>query len=310
MKELRKEIIGALAILLLACFVAVPVAADDYYKGVQKVTKLDDTVSGGVDVEWFDSWESNPTDVSHKESSTQFTLDIDGGTLEFARLYVVTYLGNMNADYFGNLTVNVEGTDVADHYPLDLSYIRAEGANFSDVSEEPYFVSLSRVTSDYVAVFDITDLATGNESALDVEVETWNVSGKFDGRFKEIKVVYGWNDGDEDEIHYWVNEGHDPITKYTGTYTDNKTWFNGATIPEDYVAKLWVDYLASSGGQGTYTWNDESLTGMTITQGRYAGINYWSWNSGKTMNTDNFLTYSNTSSYYKNIVDVLVVQED
>ncbi|MDD5189264.1 MAG: DUF3344 domain-containing protein, partial [Methanoregula sp.] len=123
------------------------------------------------------------------------------------------------------------------------------------------------------------------------------------------KLVYGWNvaSGSTGTTKYWVNEGMDPMTKNIGTYIDNKTWFMGTDEPDSYTAKLWVNYLASPGGAGTYTWNG-NLISPTPTQGTYAGLQYLTWTGLPVIQENNVLTYSRTNNWYKNIVSVFTLR--
>lgn len=292
------------------------VSADNYYAGTPPVTGLQGYVTGGnVDVKFADTWST--TNTFFDTSSSDFTLQAPetGKTIKFARLYVVPYAGSMSADYFGNMTVtltNNGGTPItlAQSQALNLKYNNITGTNCSASISAP-LVSLCRVTSDYVAVFDVTNDITS--SNINVGVTTYNITRQFDGRIKEVKLVYGWDDSSNDVVtNYWINEGQDPMTKYIGTYTNNRTAFNGAGTPSSYTAKLWVDYLATSGGSGTYTWNGVNLPLTVDTQGAYAGIKVLEWTEIEedlSIQNNNVLTYSRTNDWYKNVVDVLTVQE-
>ena len=139
----------------------------------------------------------------------------------------------MTANYIGDekITLNDEylaGTE-EEGLPLDLEYYPNVGANRT-VPEGDYFIELNRVTSDYDNQFDVTSLLQGDVSQVNVHVVTNNsTSPKFDGRIKEVKLKFAYND----TIHwvkYWVNEGHDPITKYSTSYTDNKTYFETGNL--------------------------------------------------------------------------------
>lgn len=311
MKTTRQCMLTGMLVLIVALAMVAPASADDYWKGAPLETKLSGTVNGGVDVLFVDTWTptGEVTDWSKQEADAQFTLAVnpEDVSVEFARLYVVPYLGNMMADYTGNLTVTVDSTKVVDSQPLDLPYDHTVGATYASVS--PPLLSLSRVTSDYAAVIDVTDLvAAKTGTTLDVDVETFNLTGNFDGRIKEVKLVYGWNvtSGSSGDTQYWVNEGHDPMTRNIGTYTGNETWFNGTGAPEEYTAELWVDYLASAGG--TYTWNGPAIT-PTLTQGAYAGLGYLTWSEEPpVVNPDNVLTYDRVGSWYKLITTVFTLE--
>ena len=287
------------------------VSADNYYAGTPPVTGPQGTVTGDVDMQFSDTWST--TNNFFDTSSSDFTLQAPatGKTLKFARLYVVPYAGSMSADYFGNLTVtltNSSGTQtLAQSQALDLSYNNVTGTRCSSSISSP-LVSLCRVTSDYVAVFDVTSYI--DQQNINVGVTTYNITRQFDGRIKQVALVYGWDDSSSSKYTlYKVNEGQDPMTKYIGTYTGNQTAFNGITIPTSSSRKLWVDYLATDGGSGSYTWNgdgDALSFPDSTTQGTYAGLSRW---DDPIVASNNILTYSRTNDWYKNIVDVLRVKD-
>jgi hypothetical protein len=318
----------ALVFVGLLSFVGV-VAADDYWKGTPPVTELSGVVNGGVDVKFADAWNKTPVaDWSKQKTWGNLTFSLpENATLKFARLYVVPYCGSMTADYYGNMTVklyngNTPNTTLVDSQSLNLKYINTSGANYTSVSAP--MVNLSRVTSDYVAIFDVRDNLTGwSGSNLNVSLTSYNLTGRFDGRFKETKLVYGWNvtSGSTGDTKYWVNDGHDPITKNIGTYVGNKTWFNGTGLSEEdsYTANLWVNYVAgnstSGPGYGQYWWNAANITTgsshpPTTQEGVYAGLNNWTWNKDSNVKTDgdNVLWYSRTNNYYKIISGVFTLK--
>jgi len=316
----------ALVIIAVLSFAGV-VSADNYQEGTVPETVWYGCVNGSVDVQFVDTWNKTPvTDWSKQESWANFTLNLPAGaTVKYANLVVVDYLGSMTADYYGNMTVKMYkddtyNTTLVAGQALDLKYVNTTGANYSVVSLP--LVNLSRVSSDYVANFNVTcPLASWNYANVNVSLTSYNLTGKFDGRFKEAKLVYAYNVPAESSTGwtcFWVNLGHDPVTKYDPTYTGTTwfRWFCGATPPASYNATLWVDYLATPGGEGVYKWNGNSLTGTSTTQGVYAGLNKWTWDqsSGPGLNFnspyDNALNYgkSRSSSWYKIVMAVFALK--
>ena len=305
------------------------VTADDYWQGAAPETNLSGMVSGGVDVLFSNTWKTtNPVDYDDAWANFTLTVTPSASTpLEFARLYVVMYTANMTDNWYGNFSVTLkDGTYSAYAYPvehkaLDLSYNRNEGATYGSVSGG--LKTLSRVTSDYVAVIDVKNTLQGwGNDDIRVHVETWNESlrlqdglTRFDGRIKEVKLVYGWNTTSNPQtIKYWINEGHDPVTKDEGTYT-GQTEFNGVGNPASYDATLWVDYLSSAGG--LYTWNEidispDSDNPPSTIQGNYAGLHEWSWDEngdiGLSETGNDVLTYDRSNNWYKIIAAILAVK--
>jgi hypothetical protein len=163
-------------------------------------------------------------------------------------------------------------------------------------------------------------------TSINISFASWNESlnlqpgGKYDGRIKKVDLVYGWDQTGGSNTKYWINEGHDPITRNMSTYTGNQTWLKNVGTPTNYTAKLWVDYQSNSTsgsivGYGKYWWNDAASHNLSpgcsgtgcyppvITKGYYAGLLSWNWtelstNTPGNLNND-VLMYSNTSSWYK-----------
>lgn len=337
----------ALVLVALLSFAGIA-SADDFYKGAAPTTinGISGAVNGSVDVLFADTWKTdNPVD--HDDAWANFTLSETPSSskpLQFARLYVVMYTANMTDNWRGNFSVTLKrgtGSSSAypvEHQPLDLNYINTSGIvyNSSLPVSGIYLKNLSRVTSDYVAVVDVKDTLQGwRGNDIRVHVETWNESqrlqdgySRFDGRIKEVKLVYGWNmtSGSTGDTRYWVNEGQDPMTKYIVTYTGNQTWFNSTGSPGTYTAKLWMDYLgnttASKPGYGQYYWNSGSTnltygcSGVgcypptTLTKGYYAGLSYWTWTNaaGPGLIGNNVLYYQRTNDWYKAPLAILTIK--
>jgi len=306
------------------------VAADSVFHGAPPVTNLSGVVNGSVDVKMndADTWSLTTPGRDAQYSWGNMTLEVvpNQKNLQFARLYVVVYGGNMNASYTGNMTVqlyngNTPGDVLVTGKELNLPY-DAYDPNYNnpayDTSVVFPLVNLSRVTSDYIAVFDIKDnISNMNTDNFNVSVTTYNVTGKFDARVKTVQLAYGWNEtsGSTGDTKYWINEGHDPMTKYVGSDVYNMTWFNDTNYdPQDYSATLWVDYLA--GEDGAYKWNNIPLDGTNapkptvLNQWKYAGLNRLTWSTvSPGMLDDNYLEYArNNNSWYKINFAVLAIE--
>lgn len=286
----KKPLVRLLPMMALLVFGMIAlvgvVSADSVYNGAPPVTKFHDTVNGGVNVLMNDqdTWNLTAPDREEQKCWGNMTLDVIPNNVEMkrVRLYVVAYGGNMSANYTGNMSVDlynnnnyistlVTGQELNLPYNNSSVYYNKPAYNTSVVYP---LVNLSRVTSDYIAVFDIKDnISSMNSENLNVSVTTYNVTGKFDARVKTVQLVYAYNDTNEstDETTYWINEGQDPMTRFVGTDIYNETWFNGTPAQD---ATLWVDYLA--GKNGYYKWNNVDIVPTPIFQWKYAGLNTYS----------------------------------
>jgi len=107
MKTNIQRMLACMLVLTVVCAFAPPVSADLYLGGDPLVTANGSTgvVSGGL---WFDAYpgfeyaHTNPVEYN-------FTLPCDPGNVTWARLYVDTYIGNMQANYPLNTTVEFDG---------------------------------------------------------------------------------------------------------------------------------------------------------------------------------------------------------
>lgn len=306
MKRTLKTITGVLAILLLACLMVMPAAADDYYHGIDLETQWEGTVNGDVYIQLQNTWNSLSNPIDYDEATATFTGIPSGITIEEARLYVIPYVGNMNADYTGTLYVNWTSgaTDavLSDEEPLDLSYDRAGTPNSRSgptVYSPDYLNYLNRVTSDYVVVYDMTDLISSTSGTA--YIRTTNVTGNFDGRIKEAKLIIAYNDGRTNETQYWINEGNDPITKY-GNGTWGETLFSTGSVGNFISATLYTDEIASA--NGVYKWNGDTIIPSTLTSSSYARLNEFSLDS---IEDENYFSYNRTGSYFKEAVALLKI---
>ena len=322
----------ALVLVALLAFVG-PVSADNYYMGTPPSNTITGTATGDVIVFYKDTWNSAPDWNSRVQQAwANFTISDDvpsASSIQFARLYAVPYLGSMSADYTGNMTVKLyqDNTFVENavvNQSLSLSYTNNSGASYASVPAGGYLINLSRVTSDYVAVFEVKPAFSylGNRH-VNVSLTSYNLTGRFDGRFKQAQFVYAYNKTGGSNKYYWLNNGHDPITKYIGVYTANQTTFSGVSVPATYTANLWVDLVAgnstSGPGYGKYWWDGagyetdisvDSDYEPVVEQGKYAGLNKWTWTNSDPIlaNGVNTLKYSRTNDYYKIVFSVLTIR--
>jgi hypothetical protein len=315
----------ALALMVLLSFAGV-VSADNYWLGTPPVTGPHGTVNGDVDVKFADTWKTdNP--ATNDNTTATFT-GLTTSNVQFARLYVMVYTGNMTENWTGTETITLVPSGgapvvLANAQPLDLDYAREVGAYFNTSVTAPFITTgtgLGRVTSDYISVFDVKDYITASDMTVYINTTPADGFPRFDGRVKEARLVYGWDvdSGSTGCTEYWINEGHDPVTKnLEDPYTANLTTFGSVSHATNYTATLYVDYSATYLGNGTYTWNGVDISkgtsyAPTITPGYYAGTNKWTWNdlsSGPGLASgNNVLTYYRTNSWYKIPLAVLTVK--
>ncbi len=310
MRTTRQCMLTGMLVLIAALAMAAPASADSFFPGIVPETEWSGAVNGDVYIQYSDTWStSNPID--HDEAWATFDDIPCDITVKEARLYVVPYMGNQNQTYTGTLyanwTSNGVTTTLSCAEPLNLSFPPPAWRN-GPTAESPDLLYLNRVTSDYVVVYDVTDLI--DSTSATVYLKTTNVSGNFDGRFKEAKLVIAYNVSPEESTgttHYWVNEGHDPITYY-GSGVAGQTSFEVPVIGTISNAVLYTDDIASA--NGVYTWNGESVVPTTLASNSYARLNQFTLDPGDIeQDGDNVLTYNRVGNYYKLALAILKLQE-
>lgn len=258
-------IIGMLFLVSLA-------TANPYYGGIPLKTEQTGVVSGGL---WFDAYPGFATSAQKPFTIPKYE------SIAWARVYVGVYCGHMQNNYNGiaHVTMDTDGDGV---YETNLGdeNLNVEYSFPGDGGSGPVIVSdhVNRVTSDYLMWYDVKDKIAGNN--VGVSVKTDKVSQSFDGRIKFIALVVAYNDGSNNKVYYWVNQGHDAMNTAKDDGYEGETTFGTSKIPSDSEgeetlerdAKLSVLYMAST--DGTYTFNSEEKFSGTP-RGAYFGSDTW-----------------------------------
>ncbi len=301
-----------LAIVLLLFLCLVPsIPADGYVGGIPLNTVQSGTVSGGLYVDAdLPSWGS--TDVTKTFASIPSVDDI-----AWARLYVSVYSGNMQNNYGGTATVSFDGAGDGTSWivvgaetldtPGGYTYPGEGGTGPITVNDH-----CNRVTSDYLMWYNVTSLIASQTPKA--RVVTGKTDGSFDGRIKMITLVVAYNDGDTDEVYYWVNQGHD-VDSYLADgagmpYTGQTTFDLSSLSGNIEKATLVVNHLAST--DGTYAWNGDPIPtdpSEGNSQGAFFGYNIWDLTSVVTPGESNDLAFNRTVNFYKIPLAALSVEK-
>lgn len=287
------------------------VTADEYVGGIPLATVQSGTVSGGLYVDAdLPSWGS--TDVTKTFASIPSVDDI-----AWARLYVSVYSGNMQNNYGGTATVSFDGAGDGTSWivvgaetldtPGGYTYPGEGGTGPITVNDH-----CNRVTSDYLMWYNVTPLIVSETPKA--RVVTGKTDGSFDGRIKMITLVVAYNDGDTDEVYYWVNQGHD-VDSYladdAGMLYTGQTIFDLSSVSSDVgKATLVVNHLSST--DGTYAWNGDPIPtdpSEGNSQGAFFGYNIWDLTSVVTPGESNDLAFNRTVNFYKIPLAALSVEK-
>ena len=259
---------------ILCILIISPAMADQYVGGEELETVQDGVVSGDL---WFDSLYGISGGTPNQQNSAEKAFRLPDYTdIQWARLYVVVYCGHMQNNYEGQATVAFNGGQGSRN--LGTETLNQEYVYEDDGGDTPVRVNghCNRVTSDYLMWYDVTDKIKSRDVVA--SVYTNPLDDHFDGRIKLITLVVAYNDGDEDEVYYWVNQGHDIHSYYVedrGWSYTGRTDFGTQDLSDDFEidsATLSVVHLASE--NGIYTFNEESIDTEPST-GSYSGFQQW-----------------------------------
>lgn len=347
---------SALIAMLLLCMVGI-VAADDHVGGLPLTTVQTGTVTGDLYIS------GNPPSSTYvKVVDRTFTLPAaavaTSGQVKWARLYVSSYCGNMEdakvITYTTKVDWNNDGTYDSTWTESDNQiyyYVNSYGnygGTGNDNSEfaghstgEPYLMvndHTTRVTSDYLSWYDVTNLIQTGQSTINVNVDA---TGSYDGRIKVVELVVAYDDpSSTTQTSYWVNEGQDVTSYYTedddGSVAVGSTTFgtaaglsgittiNSATLIADYMASNNGQYgfptaannFDASGGYGSATgdFTNIALDRTADAQGPYSGIDSWdvtsfvSSSSDVTLGYARYLPGTGNAAFYKIPLAFLVVK--
>lgn len=299
--------------LVILLFFPQAVSADSYVGGKPPETVHDGIVSGGL---WFDSL-YGPAGSSGQPNSIEKQFSIpEFDNIEWARLYVAVYCGHMEKNYKGTAEVSFnggEGTSVLGRETLDKEYVFEMNSGTTPVEVNGH---CNRVSSDYLMWYDVADAIKSKDVTAYVSTDKApGYTGTFDGRIKVMTLVVAYNDGDNDEVYYWVNQGHDVHSYYVeddGKTYEGKTSFETTELPEEFsedpAAYLSVVHLASENGK--YTFNNGYLD-SNPSQGGYSGSQTWDVTDSVTDFRDSVMTYSrdiDEGAFYKIILAMLSVR--
>ena len=215
--------------------------------------------------------------------------------IQWARLYTVIYAAGTD-DRAGTATVKFDGSGT--YETLGTETLATAGDNTANVY--PVNDHVNRQYSDYLLWYDVTDLI-GSQNPK-AEVVSTPVASNFDGRIKELVLVVAYNDGDGDEVHYWVNDGHDWQAKDASGAT--------STFATGGLAAGWTDATLQnvmlSSKDARYTFNGADYTGADSTIS--FGTNTWDVKNSLTAGSDSSFTYVPNGGSYKTTLATLAVK--
>jgi len=254
------------------------------------------TVSGDLFISSANPWGSAGGSVS----TQSYTLPASGSNISWARLYVNVYSGSGATNY----PVLVKTEFDADG---DGTFEDTLGTETCDIMSGstgyayPLNDHVTKVYSDYETWYDVTPLITS--STPKVRVTTSAVPGKtlYDGRIKGITLVVAYNDGDSDQVKYWVNHGNDWMTGSSSTSFATNSLEPGWSSAEMRI-------LSFSSSDAGYTLNGNSITKTSGTTGSYYRFNTFNTTGNLAAGSSNTVGYINTGTSFKTCLAALTVR--
>jgi len=291
-------ILGVIAIVFLLTLPGV-VSADP----LRLSTSQSGTVSGDLYIGAFQNpaWNNQPIEPGVKEFTQSFTIPAFT-TIQWARLETVVYAAATDTRH-GQTTVMFDGNGDGT-YETTLGIEDQKTASSPDAEVYQVNDHMDRCYSDYRIWYDVTSLISSQSPAAYVKTENLE-SSNFDGRVKEITLIIAYNDGDSDEVKYWVNTGHDYQASGDSGVT---TSFDTTTVPAGFtLATLKNVGLASK--DALYTFNTLAPSGANpVAPYNYFEPNSWDVTSGVTAGSSSTFGYTNNGGSFKTTIAALTVR--
>jgi len=234
----RTRIAGVLSLVILLALVPSVVTAE----GIDLATVQSGQVSGGL---WCDPgilWNgTQPSGNSGEVVERTYSLP-EFESIAWARLYVAEYCAATSGAQptYANIDLDGDGdgvySDLADEY-----------INSADMGAIPGSPHITRLSSNYVMWYDVGTLITADNPSVKVDT-----LGSYDGRIKFLALVVAYDDGDDDQVFYWVNQGH-----FGGI---GSTSFDASGIPGTWESAELVNLFLASTDATAYTIGSAAIT--------------------------------------------------
>jgi PKD repeat protein len=225
--------------------------------------------------------------------------------IQWARLYVNVYSGSGSGNWPLRTTTTLDTNG-------DGTYETTLGVEDMNIPGSPdgevYWLNghCNRVYSDYEVWYDVTEQITSTTPAVHVKTEDIDVvaGDSFDGRLKAVTLIVAYNDGDTDQVRYWVNHGHLWIDSGTSS-----TAFTTSSIPSGFTAAT-LSNLALSSKDGTFTFNGGSLSSANpVSPINFFENHTWDVTGSVTAGLDSTFVYGlGTGASFKTTLATLAVR--
>ena len=151
--------------------------------------------------------------------------------------------------------------------------------------------------------YDVTDLVeAGVNTATGY---TYKISSGFDGRIYGFKLVVVYEDSNEAQVMYWINQGHDALTYATSGHPERNNGtahFDGTINPDDWeYAMLYCTWLTGDSGDNDTLWFNGNVLDDSCTyygQGAYLDSRWYVLNISNLSTSGNYAKYTRDTDNY------------
>jgi PKD repeat protein len=266
------------------------------------VTVQNGTVSGDIYVGAFQPvpWTTQVQTPGPKLYSQQFAIPAFTG-IQWARLYASVYAAGTD-DRAGRATIWFDGDNNGVNestWAEDLAVASANDDTVYSVNDH-----CNKVYSDYLMWYDVTGVITARDPVA--YILTGNVNGStFDGRLKMFTLVVAYNDGDTDQVRYWVNQGHDYQASGAAGHS---TAFDTSPVSPGFTSAT-LKNVALSNRDALYAFNTGIITGADpVLPYNYFESNYWNVTEDVSAGSASTFEYTNNGGSFKTTLATLMVR--
>lgn len=220
--------------------------------------------------------------------------------IQFAYLYAGVWHGTEN--HQGKLKVeytNATGTHMLYANDTNVSTGNLTLGGALDVNDNVWSASHG---VDWIW-YDVTDLV--DAGANTATGYTYKISSGFDGRIYGFKLVVVYEDSNESQVMYWINQGHDALVYATSGHPERNNGiadFDGTITPGDWeYAMLYSTWLTGDPGDNDTLWFnghelDNSCTNYE--QGAYLDSRWYVLNTSHLLSSGNYAEYTRATDNY------------
>lgn len=291
-----------LIVLCIGLLFAAVVPGSSTADSAPLLTVQNGTVSGDIYVGAFQPvpWTAQVQTPGPKGYSQQFAIPEFTG-IQWARLYASVYAAGTD-DRAGMATIWFDG----DNNGVNESTWAEDLAAASSNDDTVFIVNdhCNKVYSDYLMWYDVTGLITARDPVTYILTENVNES-TFDGRLKMLTLVVAYNDGDTDQVRYWVNQGHDYQASGAAGHS---TAFDTSTVSPGFTSAV-LKNVALSGKDALYTFNTGTLSGADpVLPCNYFESNSWNVTGDVSAGSGSTFEYTNNGGSFKTTLATLTIR--